>query len=48
MAAYQGILIFEFDEKPTLAPKDELEGAKIVRQDAWELFAQRSDASLEL
>ena len=43
-----GMLVFEFDDKPTLAPEDELKGAKIVRQDVWELFAQRGESSLEL
>ena len=44
----EGFLVFEFDEKPTVAEGEELKGAKTVRQDAWELFVERGDLTLDL
>ncbi len=44
----EGIMVFEFDEKPTLADEKELNGISIVRQDAWELFVEKGDSTLEL
>ena len=43
-----GLTVFEFDEKPDSPTGDQHKGVDIVRHDAWEIFVEKGDSSLEL